>query len=81
MGMRERRLCVVLLNLSLPMMDGWQFREHQVQHPQLAHVPVSAWRVQIEEVERLRRLSCVEKPVDLPSLLRHVDRACRARSE
>jgi CheY-like chemotaxis protein len=27
--MRERRPCVVILDLQMPVMDGWQFREQQ----------------------------------------------------
>ena len=38
--MRERRPCVVLLDLMMPVMNGWRFREQQLADPTLAPVPV-----------------------------------------
>src|SRR5690242_6530596 len=32
--------CIVLLDLMLPGMNGWQFREAMSKLPQVAHVPV-----------------------------------------
>src|SRR3954463_3752023 len=37
--MRERRPCMVLLDLQMPRMDGWEFRERQLQDVQLKHIP------------------------------------------
>ena len=37
-----RRPDLILLDLMMPVMDGWQFRVAQRQHPDLAHVPVVA---------------------------------------
>jgi CheY-like chemotaxis protein len=31
---------VILLDLMMPVMDGWQFREAQRKDPRLAHIPV-----------------------------------------
>jgi len=32
--------CVILLDLMMPIMDGWEFRERQQDDPRLAGVPV-----------------------------------------
>ena len=36
-GVRAR---VILLDLMMPVMDGWTFRREQLRDPQLAHIPV-----------------------------------------
>jgi CheY-like chemotaxis protein len=38
--MRARRPCVVLLDLMMPIMDGWKFRDLQRQDPRLADIPI-----------------------------------------
>src|SRR4051794_6903471 len=37
---RSPRLCLILLDLQTPRMDGWQFRSEQRQDPALAAIPV-----------------------------------------
>ena len=32
--------CVILLDLMMPVMDGWQFRRHQARHQEIAEIPV-----------------------------------------
>src|SRR5690349_37218 len=32
--------CLILLDLTMPIMDGWKFRELQRQDPRLAGIPV-----------------------------------------
>ena len=34
-----RRFDAILLDLVLPYVDGWQFREMQLRHPELATIP------------------------------------------
>ena len=36
-GIRPR---AILLDLMMPVMDGWAFRREQLRDPQLAHIPV-----------------------------------------
>jgi CheY-like chemotaxis protein len=32
--------CVILLDLMMPVMDGWEFRRHQASDPELSKIPV-----------------------------------------
>ena len=37
---RDSRLCVILLDLMMPVMNGWQFREAQVRRSAASRIPV-----------------------------------------
>jgi CheY-like chemotaxis protein len=69
--------CVILLDLMMPVMDGWQFRREQVQHHELADIPVivvsAAGRERIAEIHADGYLT---KPVDLEQLLARVTEYC-----
>ena len=71
------RACVILLDLMMPVMDGWQFRQAQVQDAALARIPVivvsAAGRDRIERIDADAYLS---KPVDLDELLACLTRFC-----
>ena len=70
--------CVILLDLMMPVMDGWQFRREQAQHAALADIPVivvsAAGRDRIQQIDADAYLS---KPVDLDELLERVTEYCR----
>ena len=64
--------CLILLDLSMPIMDGSQFRREQLADPQLAHIPVvvlSTIPPEGAKAEQLRALAYFTKPVDLDALL------------
>jgi CheY-like chemotaxis protein len=69
-GSRAR---VILLDLMMPVMDGWQFRREQAQRLDIAEIPVivvsAAGRDRITEISADAYLS---KPVDLDELLQCV---------
>jgi len=77
--MRQRRPCLVLLDISMPMMDGWEFRKQQLEDPALSNVPVVCMTgmVHPEDVERILGVPCLGKPVGFPSLSRAVEKFCR----
>jgi CheY-like chemotaxis protein len=69
--------CVILLDLMMPVMDGWQFRREQVRDRELAEIPVivvsAAGRDRIAEIDANAYLT---KPVDLEQLLERVSHYC-----
>jgi CheY-like chemotaxis protein len=69
--------CVILLDLMMPVMDGWQFRREQVRDRELADIPVivvsAAGRERIAEIDADAYLT---KPVDLEQLLERVSQYC-----
>jgi len=76
--MRVKRPCLVLLDLMMPVMDGWQFRAQQLREPALAGVPVVCVTAVAEDTERIERLKvpCLRKPVEFQALLNAVEGAC-----
>ncbi|HEX7127362.1 MAG TPA: response regulator [Thermodesulfobacteriota bacterium] len=77
--MRSALPCLVLLDLVMPVMDGWQFRAAQQQDPTLAAVPVvvlsADGRVR-QKATTLGVAGYLEKPIDLDALLAAVRRHC-----
>jgi CheY-like chemotaxis protein len=76
--MRETRPCVVLLDIMMPVMDGFAFREHQLKDPALANVPVlciSAIYSHRDVTSRLG-IACLAKPIDPDELLVEVQSRC-----
>ncbi len=71
--------CLILLDLMMPTMDGWEFRSRQLADPELAGIPVvvlSGTYFSNEDADSLQALDILSKPVDIPRMLRHV--ACCA---
>ena len=73
--------CVIILDLMMPVMNGWQFREVQASDPRLAQIPVvvvtaAGARADIPAIAADAWLS---KPVDFDRLLQTISPLC-ARS-
>jgi len=76
---RERRPCMVLLDLMMPIMSGQEFRQKQAADPGLASIPVivvTAARPSRGELARLAAEDCFLKPVDTERLLSAVRQFC-----
>jgi CheY-like chemotaxis protein len=73
---REPVPSLILLDLMMPIMDGWQFRSEQMKDPALAKVPViviSADAGVHEKVASFGAASVLPKPISLDRLLRAVE--------
>jgi CheY-like chemotaxis protein len=65
-GLRPR---VILLDLMMPVMDGWEFRRRQLQDPHLAAIPVIVTTAVPRSVTRdLAAAAVVVKPCDFDRL-------------
>lgn len=75
--LHERLPGVILLDLRMPVMNGWQFRREQVRHAHFADIPVvviSADRAAEADAESLGVEAFLPKPIDLEVLLDTVQR-------
>lgn len=78
--MRQRRPCVILLDLQMPIMDGWEFRRQQLADPELADVPVICVTGFYDSSDLFRSsgVKCFTKPVQLSTLLHAIRETCEA---
>lgn len=70
---------VILLDLSMPVVNGWEFRMFQKRDPELTNIPViliTAGDYTREEVAWLEPSALLPKPIDLPQLFSVVRRFC-----
>jgi CheY-like chemotaxis protein len=68
---------VILLDLMMPVMDGFQFRDAQVQIPKFASIPVIVLTADghIEEKKvRSRATAALRKPADVELILSTVEK-------
>jgi CheY-like chemotaxis protein len=71
--------CVILLDIMMPVMDGWQFRTQQRQDPQLSSIPVivlTAHANVVEAANGMQAAASLKKPIQLDDLLSLVKRLC-----
>jgi CheY-like chemotaxis protein len=65
---------VIVLDLMMPVMDGWEFRRRQLQDRRFARIPVVISTAVPESVTReLAPHAVIPKPCDLDRLLSVVD--------
>ena len=77
-AMHSHTPCVVLLDLMMPVMDGWTFRQRQLGIPEFAEVPVICLTAVYdpEAASQALRAPCLHKPVEMDALLDRVEQAC-----
>ncbi|MEP6767484.1 MAG: response regulator [Acidobacteriota bacterium] len=72
--------CLILLDLMMPLMNGWEFREAQLKDPLIAAIPVvviSAHADPLRNADKLAAAGYLIKPVDPGRLLQAVAEWCR----
>jgi CheY-like chemotaxis protein len=68
---------VILLDLRMPIMDGWAFRREQKQDPGIADIPIVVLSgVESERVHELGAAASFHKPVSFPEVVGVVRRLC-----
>lgn len=70
---------MILLDLAMPVMDGWAFRAEQRRNPRWARIPtviVSASLSSDARLEALEPAAALSKPFDLHRLIETVQRLC-----
>ncbi|HEY7289488.1 MAG TPA: response regulator [Vicinamibacterales bacterium] len=73
----DHRPHLILLDLMMPVMDGWEFRRHQQADPSLASVPVIVLSaVDQGRASDVSAAAVLKKPLDFDRLLSLVRRYC-----
>ncbi|MBA6413762.1 response regulator [Parahaliea sp. F7430] len=81
--MAEHSPAIVLMDMNLPVMDGWTACRQARQDEQIQHIPIIALTAHAMESDRLNALEagCDEfatKPIDFPELLAKIERLVNA---
>jgi CheY-like chemotaxis protein len=71
------RPCVILLDLMMPVMDGWQFRREQKQDPAIADIPLVVITATGKRPVLIDAAELVMKPLDLNRLFEAIERYCQ----
>jgi CheY-like chemotaxis protein len=70
---------VILLDLRMPVMDGWTFRQEQRQDPVIANIPIVVLSgVETERLHELEAAASFHKPVSFPEVVVVLRRLCEA---
>ena len=78
-----RRPCVILLDLMMPIMNGWQFRHEQRQDSELSKIPVVVVSAKTDSAQHAAWLEAdayLEKPLSFGKLVEIVNRFCRSEA-
>jgi CheY-like chemotaxis protein len=76
---RTSQPSLILLDLMMPVMDGWEFRRAQARDPAIASIPVvvlSASAGHDATLHGMAAAAVLAKPFELDHLLDTVDRLC-----
>lgn len=76
---QEQHPCLILLDLNMPIMTGWEFRLEQKRDAQLASIPIaiiSADRSLQQQPFSIDAIAYFQKPLDIDGLLALVQRCC-----
>ena len=81
-ALQRHRPCLILLDLSMPVMDGWRFRiaQRNLADPELADTPVmimTALNDADEHAVTLGAVDVIPKPLDLNRMIAAVRPYCQ----
>ncbi len=74
------RVSVILLDMTMPGMNGWQFREEQIKDDLLASIPILVCTASARAEEDARKIGSagwLKKPLDPARLLEVLGEHCR----
>jgi CheY-like chemotaxis protein len=70
-------VAAIVLDLRMPVMDGWAFRREQRRDPALSHIPVIVMSgADADRFHELDAAATFEKPVELAKILAAIQRVC-----
>ena len=77
--MQEQQPAVVLMDMSLPVLDGWTACRMAREDEQLRHIPIIALTAHAMEEDRVKAMNAgcddyATKPVDFPALLAKIEK-------
>jgi CheY-like chemotaxis protein len=71
---RGDRICIMLLDLYMPVMDGWQLIERLRADGRLAQTPILVVTSAADQAPA--DLPVLQKPIDIDKVMREIERLC-----
>lgn len=68
--------CVIVLDLIMPRMDGWEFRARQQADPELAGIPVVVITAASVAKDPIPAAEVLKKPLDFDAVMNAVGKYC-----
>ena len=68
--------CLILLDLMMPIMNGWEFLEAQREDAKLAAIPVVVVSAAGDKAKSAKAHGFVKKPIEVDTLLRMIRTLC-----
>jgi CheY-like chemotaxis protein len=76
-------ICLILLDLMMPIMNGWEFRRAQLEDRAVRHIPVVVLTADVRaevSAEQLKPVALLAKPFAPDGLLAVIERCCARTS-
>lgn len=74
------RPCVILLDLMMPVMNGWEFAQTLERHPKFKSIPIVVVSAALSDEKNIRVKSRLKKPVEINALVEEVKSCCECIS-
>lgn len=71
-----KRPCLILLDLMMPVMNGWEFAEEISKDSNLSTIPIVLITAYGDRAKQVAAKGILKKPIDLDSLLKIVNQWC-----
>lgn len=68
--------CLILLDLMMPVMNGWEFSEAVKKDALLADIPVVVVSAFVDKAQTIKSKGIIKKPIDLETLFQTVKQWC-----
>jgi two-component system chemotaxis response regulator CheY len=68
--------CLIILDLMMPVMDGWQFNKERIKTEAWANIPVVVFTAFAERAKSMQVQEVLEKPISLVDLMAVVKKYC-----
>ena len=68
--------CMILLDLMMPVMDGWSFRREQLSDPRVADIPIVVITASEETNGTFADVPILKKPLEYDAVIRAVSERC-----
>ena len=73
---KNSKPCIILLDLMMPVMNGWQFIDSIQKDPVLASIPIAIVTAFSDRTEGIHANAVLKKPIDVESMLKVVHQYC-----